>query len=396
MAAVPQRDGTSSTFERAALIAERWPWLPYHALCVGLDYGYLDDLPGAAGLAHLLEHLWCAHATEHDGVFVWGQTREHLMLLHEVAEESDLGDALRRTGQRAIHFSSGYLVDDDKLARQRRLVQDEMRLHVHERAYGGFPDVELAGLMSGAPAPYGDEESLAAITVSALADAAVVAWQPERICVAVVGPCSVEEVLSIGTSVLGEMPFMRPHRITASRREQIHGYAARFDAAAPFPAVALGWVIDPADAATAQVMCHVLRNRKERSSAASKIAVNPEFSAGPRSSMRDGVLVVFTALHELRFGVAEVRSALLNPLAELVSRPIEDWELTAAGGLSHVATAKDQQPEDRAAALVEQTLHARSASWRRKVHTVEKDDVTRLVQFLRSHPPALVELRCRA
>src|SRR5437879_2277349 len=124
MAAARQREATS-TSERATVIAERWPWLPYHALCVCLDYGYLDDPPATAGLGHLLEHLWCAHATERDGVVVWGQTREHLMLLHEVVEESDLADALRRTGQRAIRFSSGYLVDNEELARQRRLVQDE-------------------------------------------------------------------------------------------------------------------------------------------------------------------------------------------------------------------------------------------------------------------------------
>jgi hypothetical protein len=208
---------------------------------------------------------------------------------------------LRRTGQRAIRFSSGYLVDDEELASQRRLVQDEERLYVRERAYGGFPDVELAGLMSGAPAPYGDGESLAAITVSVLTDAAEVAWQPERLCVAVVGPSPVEDVLDIGTAVLGETLCSCPHRVTTLRRKQIHGYAARFDTAAPFPAVALGWVIDPADAAIAQIMCHVLRGRKDRSGTAKRIVVNPEFSAGLRSSMRDGVLVVFTALHELRF-----------------------------------------------------------------------------------------------
>jgi len=236
---------------------------PVVAVAAYYDVGMRSEPVGRTGFAHLFEHLMFQGSaslgkTEHftyvqgSGGMLNGSTHVDYTNYYEVLPSSatELALFLEADRMRSVALTQ------DNLDNQIAVVQNEIRVNVLNRPYGGFPWILLPPVLYDTFANrhngYGDFVDLESSTLADAQGFFDRYYAPGNAVLTVVGDVDPAQVMRWVQQHFGDIPgrpvaerssFAEPHP-TAERRETV------YDRLAPAPAVALAWrVPDPADLA---------------------------------------------------------------------------------------------------------------------------------------------------
>jgi zinc protease len=239
------------------------PASPVVAVAVYYDVGMRSEPEGRTGFAHLFEHLMFQGSaslgkTEH---FTWvqgsggtlnGSTHVDYTNYYEVLPSSATELALFLEADRMRSVA----VTQENLDNQIAVVQNEIRVNVLNRPYGGFPWISLPPVLFGTFANshngYGDFVDLESSTLQDAQAFFDRYYAPGNAVLTVAGDVEVAQVLrwveqhfgDIPARAVPERPSFAEPAPNGERRGTVH------DRLAPAPAVALAWrVPDPADLA---------------------------------------------------------------------------------------------------------------------------------------------------
>lgn len=240
------------------------PSSPVVAVAVYYDVGMRSEPEGRTGFAHLFEHLMFQGSaslgkTEHfthvqgNGGTLNGSTHVDYTNYYEVMPSAATELALFLEADRMRSVA----VTQDNLDNQIAVVQNEIRVNVLNRPYGGFPWLLVPPVLFGDFANshngYGDFVDLESSTLEDAQGFFDRYYAPGNAVLTVVGDLDVAQVTAWVQQHFGDIParavperpsFAEPLP-TEERRATVH------DRLAPAPAVALAWrVPDPQDLAT--------------------------------------------------------------------------------------------------------------------------------------------------
>jgi zinc protease len=234
---------------------------PVVAVAVYYDVGMRSEPEGRTGFAHLFEHLMFQGSaslgkTEHftyvqgSGGTLNGSTHVDYTNYYEVLPSSatELALFLEADRMRSVALTQENL--DNQIA----VVQNEIRVNVLNRPYGGFPWLLLPPVLfdefANSHNGYGDFVDLESSTLQDAQQFFDRYYAPGNAVLTVVGDVDPAQVFALAEQHFGDIPardvparpsFAEPHP-TEERRTTVH------DRLAPAPAVALGWrTPDPAD-----------------------------------------------------------------------------------------------------------------------------------------------------
>ncbi len=266
-AAPAARPGTAYPVERATLgnglrvVVSPDSASPVVAVAVYYDVGMRSEPEGRTGFAHLFEHLMFQGSaslgkTEHftyvqgSGGTLNGSTHVDYTNYYEVLPSSatELAMFLEADRMRSVALTQ------DNLENQIAVVQNEIRVNVLNRPYGGFPWLLLPPVLfadfANSHNGYGDFVDLESSTLQDAQQFFDRYYAPGNAVLTVAGDVDVAQVLGWAEQHFGDIEaravperpsFAEPHP-TQERRLTVH------DALAPAPAVAMAWrTPDPAD-----------------------------------------------------------------------------------------------------------------------------------------------------
>ncbi|MCW2679146.1 MAG: peptidase domain protein [Frankiales bacterium] len=240
------------------------PSSPVVAVAVYYDVGMRSEPEGRTGFAHLFEHLMFQGSanlgkTEHfthvqgNGGTLNGSTHVDYTNYYEVmpSEATELALFLEADRMRSV------AVTQENLDNQIAVVQNEIRVNVLNRPYGGFPWLLMPPVLysdfANSHNGYGDFVDLESSTLEDAQGFFDRYYAPGNAVLTVVGDIDVEQVKGWVQGHFGDIPRRKvPKRPsfreplpTQERRATVHDHLA------PAPAVALAWrVPDPVDLTT--------------------------------------------------------------------------------------------------------------------------------------------------
>jgi predicted Zn-dependent peptidase len=240
------------------------PSSPVVAVAVYYDVGMRSEPEGRTGFAHLFEHLMFQGSaslgkTEHftyvqgNGGTLNGSTHVDYTNYYEVMPSAATELALFLEADRMRSVA----VTQENLDNQIAVVQNEIRVNVLNRPYGGFPWLLMPPVLysdfANSHNGYGDFIDLESSTLEDAQGFFDRYYAPGNAVLTVVGDIDVEQVKGWVQEHFGDIParavperpsFAEPLP-TSERRATVH------DRLAPAPAVALAWrVPDPVDLTT--------------------------------------------------------------------------------------------------------------------------------------------------
>jgi predicted Zn-dependent peptidase len=232
---------------------------PLVAVAVVYDVGFRSEPEGRTGFAHLFEHLMF-QGSAHVG------KAEHMQLVqgaggvvngHTLADLTEYYEALPSGGlELALWLEADRMgalaLTEQNLGNQVSVVEEEIKVNVLNRPYGGFPWIPLPGLAfdsyPNAHNGYGDFADLEDATVEDAADFYHHYYAPSNAVLAVAGDCAAADVVELADRYFGGIKarpaparrsFSEP-RLSRQRRKIIR------DELIPQPAFAAGYrVPDP-------------------------------------------------------------------------------------------------------------------------------------------------------
>jgi zinc protease len=239
------------------------PSSPVVAVAVYYDVGMRSEPEGRTGFAHLFEHLMFQGSaslgkTEHftyvqgSGGTLNGSTHKDYTNYYEVlpSNAAELALFLEADRMRSVALTQ------DNLDNQVAVVQNEIRVNVHNRPYGGFPWLSLPPVLFDSFANthdgYGSFVDLESATLDDAQQFFDRYYAPGNAVLSVVGDVTTEQVREWVDRHFADIPAgMTPKRpsfsekpIKGERRGVVH------DRLAPAPALALAWrTTDSADLA---------------------------------------------------------------------------------------------------------------------------------------------------
>ncbi len=234
---------------------------PVVAVAVYYDVGMRSEPEGRTGFAHLFEHLMFQGSanlgkTEHftyvqgAGGVLNGSTHVDYTNYYEVlpSNATELALFLEADRMRSVALTQ------ENLENQVAVVQNEIRVNVQNRPYGGFPWLQIPPVLFDSFANshdgYGSFVDLEAATIADATSFFKSYYAPGNAVLAVAGDIDVEQVTQWVEQHFGDIP-KRPVRKVPSFREPALTQERRRiveDALAPAPAVALAWrTPDPKD-----------------------------------------------------------------------------------------------------------------------------------------------------
>ncbi len=234
---------------------------PVVAVAVYYDVGIRSEPEGRTGFAHLFEHLMFQGSaslakTEHftyvqgSGGTLNGSTHLDYTNYYEVLPSSatELALFLEADRMRSVALTQ------ENLENQVAVVQNEIRVNVLNRPYGGFPWILLPPVLyrtfANAHNGYGDFVDLESATLDDAQSFFDRYYAPGNAVLTVAGDVDPAEVLRLAERHFGDIPARQvPARPDfAEPPPSGEQRAVHTDRLAPAPAVALGWrVPDPAD-----------------------------------------------------------------------------------------------------------------------------------------------------
>jgi predicted Zn-dependent peptidase len=234
---------------------------PVVAVAVYYDVGMRSEPEGRTGFAHLFEHLMFQGSaslgkTEHfahvqgSGGILNGSTHVDYTNYYEVlpSNATELALFLEADRMRSVALTQ------DNLENQVAVVQNEIRVNVQNRPYGGFPWLQIPPVLFDSFANshdgYGSFVDLEAATLADAQSFFDRYYAPGNAVLAVAGDIDPAQVLTwvekhfgdIPGRVVKKPPAFREPALSEERRHQVE------DQLAPAPAFALAWrTPDPAD-----------------------------------------------------------------------------------------------------------------------------------------------------
>ncbi len=237
---------------------------PVVGVAVYYDVGIRSEPEGRTGFAHLFEHLMFqgsaslgkmehSRYVESSGGWLNGSTRLDYTNYFEALPAPALERALFLEADRMRSPA----VTEENLANQIAVVEEEIRVNVHNQPYGGFPWLTLPAVLfetfPNAHDGYGAFAELESATVEDARDFFAHYYAPGNAVLAVSGDLDPDETFAMVERHFGDIPrrrvparsdFTEPAPTSERRQEHV-------DKQAPAPAVALAWrVPDPADLAS--------------------------------------------------------------------------------------------------------------------------------------------------
>lgn len=227
---------------------------PTITVVVAYDVGFRSEPEGRTGFAHLFEHLMFQGSAnlpkgEHDrliegnGGAINGFTRYDTTVYYEALPSNALEVALFCEADRMFEIA----LTEENLKNQVDVVKEEIRVNVHNRAYGGFPWLHLPAIMfdtfPNAHDGYGSFVDLEAATVDDAAAFFERYYSPGNAVLAIGGDVDPGEALAQAESFFARVPardvpslddFSEPVPSKERRGRQV-------DPNAPVPAIALGY-----------------------------------------------------------------------------------------------------------------------------------------------------------
>jgi predicted Zn-dependent peptidase len=325
---------------------------PIVAVAVVYDVGFRSEPEGRTGFAHLFEHLMfqgSAHAGKMEhvqlvqgaGGVMNGHTAADLTCYYEALPSEGLELAMWLEGDRM----GALALDDENLANQVSVVEEEIKVNVLNRPYGGFPWITLPGVAfetyPNAHNGYGDFEHLEDASLADAADFYATYYSPSNAVLAVSGDCDAERVVELAEKHFGgipgrEVPFTGPFREplpSKERRRTIN------DPLVPQPAFAAGYrVPDPVESLDDYLAYAVLGSvltdgdssrLRQRLVHRDRLVTDIDCILGTFGSdaitIRDPVLFQLLAFHPGAAGTDEILDAIDDELSTLAaSGPRED------------------------------------------------------------------------
>jgi zinc protease len=296
---------------------------PVVGVAVYYDVGFRSEPQGRTGFAHLFEHLMFQGSAnvgkmEHPrlvqgaGGTMNGSTHPDFTNYFQAVPTNALELTLWLEADRM----RAPAVTEENLANQVAVVQNEIRVNVLNRPYGGFPWISLPPVafdsFPNAHNGYGDFRELEAATVADANDFFKRFYAPGNAVLGISGDVEPDAALALVERFFAAIPSRRTPRrpsfaepaVTAERRGQ------ETDAHAPAPAVAVGWrAPDPARAPEAHLATVVLAELLAEGDASrlqqrlvlrdrSAISIEAYLGAfGDPFEQRDPALFVVTAVH---------------------------------------------------------------------------------------------------
>ena len=226
---------------------------PVIGVAVYYDVGIRSEPEGRTGFAHLFEHLMFQGSAslgkmehiryvESSGGWVNGSTRLDYTNYYEALPAPALERALFLEADRM----RAPAVTEENLANQIAVVEEEIRVNVHNQPYGGFPWLTLPAVLfdtfPNAHDGYGAFAELESATVDDARDFFAHYYAPGNAVLAVSGDLDPDETIALVERHFGDIPrrrvparpdFAEPAPTSERRQEQV-------DEHAPAPAVALG------------------------------------------------------------------------------------------------------------------------------------------------------------
>jgi zinc protease len=222
---------------------------PLVGVAVVYDVGFRSEPEGRTGFAHLFEHLMFQGSqsvgkiehlqlVEAAGGVLNGHTMSDITAYYEALPTGGLELALWLEADRMARLA----LDEENLANQVSVVEEEIKVNVLNRPYGGFPWISLPALaydsFPNAHNGYGDFSHLEEATLEEAAEFYASYYTPANAVLVVLGDCDTDEVVKLadrhfggleGTPAPPHGPFPEP-RPDDDRRREIA------DAQAPQPA----------------------------------------------------------------------------------------------------------------------------------------------------------------
>jgi zinc protease len=237
------------------------PTSPVVAVAVYYDVGMRSEPEGRTGFAHLFEHLMFQGSaslgkTEHftlvqgSGGVLNGSTHVDYTNYYEVlpSNATELALFLEADRMRSIALTQ------ENLDNQVAVVQNEIRVNVQNRPYGGFPWLQIPPVLFDSFANthdgYGSFVDLEAATIEDAQSFFDQYYAPGNAVLSVAGDIDPVQVLAWVEQHFGDIPgrtvtpppAFREPVLTQERRATVQ------DALAPAPAIAMAWrVPDPSD-----------------------------------------------------------------------------------------------------------------------------------------------------
>ena len=227
---------------------------PVVAVAVYYDVGMRSEPEGRTGFAHLFEHLMFQGSaslgkTEHfthvqgAGGTLNGSTHVDYTNYYEVLPSNATERALFLEADRMRSIA----LTQDNLDNQVAVVQNEIRVNVQNRPYGGFPWLQVPPVLfdtfANSHDGYGSFIDLEAATIADATSFFKSYYAPGNAVLAIAGDIDPDEVRAWVQKYFGDIPG-RPVRkpksfkesaLTEERRQHVE------DPLAPAPAVALAW-----------------------------------------------------------------------------------------------------------------------------------------------------------
>ncbi|HEX7355608.1 MAG TPA: pitrilysin family protein, partial [Mycobacteriales bacterium] len=227
---------------------------PTVGIAVYYDVGFRSEPEGRTGFAHLFEHLMFQGSAnvgkmEHPrlvqgaGGVMNGSTHPDFTNYYQAVPSNAVDLTLWLEADRMRSPA----VTEENLANQVAVVQNEIRVNVMNRPYGGFPWIVLPPVafdtFPNAHNGYGDFSELEAATVQDCQDFFRRYYAPANAVLGISGDVDPEAVLATAETFFGDIPGRRtPKRrsfaeppVTAERRGEVT------DRHASAPAFAIGW-----------------------------------------------------------------------------------------------------------------------------------------------------------
>ncbi|GAA0385787.1 pitrilysin family protein [Streptomyces luteireticuli] len=244
---------------------------PVAAVCVHYDVGFRSEPEGRGGFAHLFEHLMFQGSesvgrSEHftivqsSGGTANGSTRQDYTEYYQIAPVSALERLLFLEADRMRTLR----LTQDSLDTQVAVVEEEIKLNVHDRPYGGFPWTNLPSVLyrkfSNAHNGYGDFADLRRATLEDCAAFFDAYYAPSNAVLTVVGDIDPARTRDWVARHFGDIPA-RPTAARQDLREPLPAeprHGSLTDRQAPLPSTALGYRLPDPGAGRERYLGHIV------------------------------------------------------------------------------------------------------------------------------------------
>ncbi len=236
------------------------PTMPVVATEVWYHVGTADEVDGTRGLAHLVEHLMFG-ATPHypEGSYArlhhrFGGRQNAFTTPDETVYVSEIGPAAHaEVLAMEAERMSDLVFDPDRLARERRVVAEELRLRTENNPVTRAAVAVQRAVLDGHPYAYLPEDTMAEVSAATVEQVGAfyrTYYHPGNAHVVVVGPVDAAEELAAVRRLFGGLAAAgeRRSRVPALLGWPLAPFAEVREDIPPVKVAAEGFVLPPADA----------------------------------------------------------------------------------------------------------------------------------------------------